>query len=80
MAIYQDARFPVAVSRYNIKGLSGQFAEVAQAIGAYSEKITDPQEIVPSIQRGLEMTRGGRTALLEFITKEEGEYSKFQFK
>ena len=82
MAIYQDSRFPVAVNRYNIKGLSGQFAEVAQAMGAYSEKITDPQDIVPAIQRGLEVTRGRRTALLEFITfitKEEGDYSKFQF-
>ena len=79
MAIYQDRQFPVAVNRYNIKGLSGQFAEVAQAMGAYSEKITDPQEIIPAIHRGLEVTRGQRTALLEFITKEEGEYSKFQF-
>ena len=79
MAIYQDSRFPVSVERYNIKGLSGQFAEVAEAMGAYSEKITDPAEIVPAIKRALEVTRGRRTALLEFITKEEGDYSKFQF-
>jgi acetolactate synthase-1/2/3 large subunit len=77
MAIYPDNRFPVAVERYNIKGVGGQFSEVAQALGAYSEKISDPQEIVPSIRRALEVNRNGQTVLLEFITKEEGAYSKF---
>jgi thiamine pyrophosphate-dependent acetolactate synthase large subunit-like protein len=67
----------VAVERYNIKGVGGQFSEVAQALGAYSEKISDPQEIVPSIRRALEINRNGQTVLLEFITKEEGAYSKF---
>ena len=80
MAIYQDNRFPVAVERYNIKSVSGQFSEVAQALGAYSEKITDPQEIIPAIRRALEINRSGKTVLLEFITKEEGDYSKFQFR
>jgi len=80
MAIYQDSRFPVAVEKYNIKVVGGQFAEVAQALGAYSEKITEPGEIVPAIKRALEVNRGGRTVLLEFITKEEGDYSKFQFR
>ena len=79
MAIYQDSRFPFAIEKYRVKELSGQFSEVAEAMGAYSEKITDPGEIVPAIERGLEVTRSGRTAVLEFITKEEGEYSKFQF-
>ena len=80
MAIYQDSRIPVSVERYHIKEISGQFSEVAQALGAYSEKITDPQEIVPAIKRAQEVNRSGRTVLLEFITKEEGEYSKFQFR
>ena len=79
MAIYQDSRFPFAIEKYRVKELSGQFSEVAEAMGAYSEKITDPGEIVPAIERGLEITRSGCTVVLEFITKEEGEYSKFQF-
>jgi acetolactate synthase-1/2/3 large subunit len=80
MAIYSDSRFPVAVGRYDAKRLSGQFAEVAQAMGAFSERVTAPREIIPAIQRGLEVTRSGRPAVLEFITREEGEYSKFQFR
>ncbi len=79
MAIYSDSRFPEAVRRYDIKGLTGNFSDVAQALGAFSERITEPGEIVPAIKRAQEMNRSGRTALLEFITKEEGDYSKFQF-
>ncbi len=80
MAIYPDSRVPVAVQRYQIKQLSGNFAGVAQALGAYSEQISDPDDIVPAIQRGLKVTAAGRPALLEFITAEEGAYSKFQFR
>ena len=80
MAIYNDSRFPVAVGKYNLKSVGGQFSEVAQALGAYSEKITEPQEIIPAIKRALEVNRGGQTVLLEFITKEGGEYSKFNFR
>ena len=42
MSIYDDSRFPVALEKYNIKTLSGEFSEVAQAMGAYTEKITAP--------------------------------------
>ena len=80
MAIYPDSRFPYSVEKYNVKGLSGQFSEVAQALGAFAEKVVEPMEIVPAIRRGLEVTQAGRPAVLEFITKEEGEYSKFQFR
>ena len=80
MAIYQDSRLPVSVERYNIKEVTGHYSEIAQALRAYSEKITDPQEIVPAIKRAQEVNRSGRTVLLEFITKEEGEYFKFQFR
>ncbi len=79
MAIYSDSRFPYSVEKYNVKGLSGQFSEVAQALGASAEKVTEPKDIIPAIQRGLEVTKNGRPAVLEFITREEGEYSKFQF-
>jgi acetolactate synthase-1/2/3 large subunit len=79
MSIYDNSRFPVALETYQVKSLSGQFAEVAQAMGAYSEKITDPQDIVPAIQRGLKSVAGGRATVLEFITRDEGEYSKFRF-
>ena len=85
MGIYPDSRMPVAVAvavaveRYNTKQLWGNFSGVAEALGAYSERITEPQEIIPAFRRAQEQNQAGRPVLLEFITKEEGVFSKFQF-
>lgn len=79
MSIYDNSRFPVALEKYQVKSLSGQFSEVARAMGAYSEKISDPQEITHAIKRGLAAVEGGQPAVLEFMTGDEGEYSKFSF-
>ena len=48
-------------------------------MGAYAEQIHTPDEIKPAMQRAMEANANGRPALLEFITKEEGTFSKFQF-
>jgi acetolactate synthase-1/2/3 large subunit len=80
MAIYDNSRFPVALEKYDVKRLSGRFAEVAQAMGAYSERITAPQDIIPALKRGLAAVDGGQATVLEFITQDEGEYSKFAFR
>ena len=77
MSIYDGRPFPPALEDYRFQELSGRFSEVAQAMGAYSEKITEPQEIVPAIKRGLEATSSGKTVVLEFITRDEGNFSKF---
>jgi thiamine pyrophosphate-dependent acetolactate synthase large subunit-like protein len=79
MGIYPDSRMPTAVARYNTKQLSGNFSEVAAALGAYSERITDPNEIKAAVHRAQEANRDGRPALLEFITREDNDFSKFQF-
>ena len=77
MSIYDDSRFPTAIQKYQVKSLGGQFAEVAAAMGAYAEKVTEPDEIIPAIQRGLTATAAGEPVVLEFITRDEGEFSKF---
>ena len=77
MSIYDGRQFPAALEEYHFQALSGRFSEVAQALDAYSEKITEPQEIVPAIKRGLEATSCGKTVVLEFITRDEGAFSKF---
>jgi thiamine pyrophosphate-dependent acetolactate synthase large subunit-like protein len=79
MAIYPDSRFPVATARYQLKKLSGNFADVAQALGAYGERIHKPLDIVPAIRRGLDVTRSGQPAVLEVMISEEGATSTFKF-
>lgn len=54
--------------------LGGNYAKVAEALGGYGERIEKPDEIVSAIRRGLEKTRSGVPALLEFMIKLEEEY------
>ena len=50
---------------------SGDYAKIAEALGGYSERIEDPDEIAPAIKRAEKSLRSGRAALLEITTKVE---------
>ena len=67
----------VATEKFRGTDISGNYAEFANALGGYGERITDPNEIVPAIRRGIAKTQQGVPTLLEFITSKELEISKF---
>ena len=67
----------VATEKFRGTDISGNYAEFANALGGYGERVTDPNEIVPAIRRGIEKTEQGVPTLLEFITSKELEISKF---
>jgi len=62
--------------RYRTRDLGGNYADLARALGGYAERIEQPAEITPAIQRARRATEEGRAALLEFITSEEHTYSR----
>jgi thiamine pyrophosphate-dependent acetolactate synthase large subunit-like protein len=62
---------PVSTAKYRATDISGDYATLARAFGGYGERVTDPDEIVPAIRRGVEQTEKGVPALLEFITAKE---------
>jgi thiamine pyrophosphate-dependent acetolactate synthase large subunit-like protein len=68
---------PTATAKYRSTDISGHYADVARALGGYGERVTEPGEIVPAIQRGVAQTQQGRPALLEFITQQDYAYSMF---
>jgi thiamine pyrophosphate-dependent acetolactate synthase large subunit-like protein len=67
---------PVSTERYRATDISGDYAAMARAFGGYGERVTNPAQIVPAIHRGIEQTRKGVPALLEFITSKEVAVSK----
>ena len=75
MGIYDTDRFPVANERYGTKYLTGNYAQVAEALGGYNEKVEAPEEIIPAIQRAQQVIATGQPALLEVITREERTFS-----
>ena len=67
----------VATEKYRSTDISGDYAAMARAFGGYGERVTEPSEIIPAIQRGIEQTKNGIPALLEFITDKEVVVSRF---
>jgi acetolactate synthase-1/2/3 large subunit len=49
--------------------LGGNFSLVAQGLGAYSERVEDPNEITPALRRGIQATESGQAALIEVIIR-----------
>ncbi len=68
---------PISQQKYGSTDISGNYAAMAQAFGGYGERVTQPDQIVPAIQRGITQTQAGVPALLEFITAKETEISRF---
>ncbi|HUG56055.1 MAG TPA: hypothetical protein VMJ92_03180, partial [Candidatus Limnocylindrales bacterium] len=72
-----DKVMPLATERYRSKYLTGQYADVAKALGAHAERIEQPGEIAQAIERAARITMEGRPAVLEFITREDTEKSTY---
>jgi acetolactate synthase-1/2/3 large subunit len=68
----------VATEKYRSTDISGHYADMARALGAYGERVTEPGEIVPAIKRAVQKTQEGTPALLEFITAKEITFSQFK--
>jgi acetolactate synthase-1/2/3 large subunit len=68
---------PVSTREYRSTDISGDYAAFARAMGGYGERIESPIEIVPAIKRGIDATKRGQPALLEFITCKEESVSRF---
>jgi thiamine pyrophosphate-dependent acetolactate synthase large subunit-like protein len=68
---------PISTEKYRSTDISGNYADMAKAFGGYGERVTQPGDIKAAIQRGIEQTKAGKPALLEFITAKETRVSKF---
>jgi acetolactate synthase-1/2/3 large subunit len=68
----------VATEKYRSTDISGNYADMAKAFGGYGERVTQPDDIVPAIRRGIQKTREGVPVLLEFITGKELACSQYK--
>jgi len=49
--------------------LGGNFSLVAQGLGAYSERVVQPEGIIPAFRRAIQATESGQAALVEVMIK-----------
>ncbi len=54
----------------------GHWADIAEGLGCYGERVEDPADLGSAIERAIEKTEEGTPALLEVITAKETELSR----
>jgi thiamine pyrophosphate-dependent acetolactate synthase large subunit-like protein len=68
---------PTATEKYRSTDIGGNYAEFARALGGHGERIAKVEDIIPAIQRGIAATQAGKPVLLEFLTSQELDFSRY---
>jgi acetolactate synthase-1/2/3 large subunit len=73
-----DKMLPTATQRYSIDRVGGDYSKVVAALGCHAERIEQPAEIIPAIQRAKKILAGGQPVFLEMITRVDTEFSVYE--
>ena len=76
MTHYNES-MPYASEHWGSDRLSGDYAKVAEGLGAYAEKVHAPDQISAAIRRGIAANEAGQPAVLEMMTKAETNVPRF---
>jgi thiamine pyrophosphate-dependent acetolactate synthase large subunit-like protein len=68
---------PTATEKYRSTDIGGNYADFARALGGHGERITTVEDIIPAIRRGIAATQAGKPVLLEFMTSQEQDFSRY---
>ena len=66
-----------AAKEWDLHKLGGDYTKIAEGMGAFSKKVTTPDEIAPAIREAVNANKSGQPALLEMMTKEELNVPKY---
>ena len=68
---------PYASENWGSNRLTGEYARVAEGLGAHAQRVDTPDQVGPAIRSAIETTKTGQPALIEMITKEEVQVPKY---
>jgi thiamine pyrophosphate-dependent acetolactate synthase large subunit-like protein len=63
--------------RYGALTVGGNYAKVAEGLGVASQRVETPDGIVPAIHQAIETTTSGAPFLIEYVTKEGYDFSRY---
>ena len=66
-----------ATEKYGSVYVGGNYGEVSRALGGWAERVEKPDDYIPALKRAIEVTKSGQPALVECITKEGFDFSKY---
>ena len=76
MATYPGG-YPVARQTFEVTRMTGDYAKVAEGLGAVGITVTRPEEIAPALQKAQRLNAEGRTVLLDIHSNLEARRSRF---
>lgn len=76
MATYPGG-YPKAREKFELTKMGGDYAKIAEGMGAVGITVTEPSKIAPALLKAQELNADGRTVLLDVHSNMEGRRSKF---
>ena len=76
MATYPGG-FPTAREQYGVSHMTGDYAAIAEGLGATGITVTRPDELAPAIHRARALNDDGRTVLIDVHSNHESRKSRF---
>ena len=76
MATYPGG-FPVARERYGVSNMQGNYAQIADGMGAVGLIVKKPREMRPALQEAQRLNADGKTVLIDVHTSMESKQSRF---
>ena len=76
MATYPGG-YPTARERFGATEMTGDYAKIAEGLGAVGITVTDPSDVAPSLMKAQQLNAEGATVLLDVHTNLEGRRSRF---
>ena len=73
-----DEKMPVAMERYGVGNQSGDYAGVAQALGAQATHVREVAEIGPAIEAAKRANAEGQVAMIEIRTRQDTRFSEYR--
>ena len=74
---HYDKYLPNAARLWESHKLSGEYARVADGLGAHAQRVETPAQIAPAIRNGLAANKAGQPAVLEIMTKAEEAIARY---
>ena len=75
---HYNQNMPYASEHWESDKLSGDYAKVAESLGAFAETVETPDQLPGAIARAIAATKEGRPALLQTMTCGEETVSRYQ--
>ncbi len=72
-----DEKMPVAMEKYGVGNQSGDYAGVAQALGAKAIHVKDVAGIAPALEDAKRTNAEGQVAMIEIRTRQETRFSTY---